>query len=70
MSKTHVTSIAYGQNVSENLTKWQKNISKHKNNAKKRQKWQKMIENTIKTGKKRQKDIRNHQTMAKIHLKT
>ena len=35
MSKNHVTSLTYGQNVSENATEWPKNTSKRKNNAKK-----------------------------------
>ena len=36
MTKTPLTSLAYDQKVSENLTKWPKITSKRKNNAKKR----------------------------------
>ena len=41
MSKNHVTSLTYDQNVSENSTEWPKSTSKCKNDAKQRLKWQK-----------------------------
>ena len=70
MSKNHVTSLTYDQNVSENSTEWPKSTSKCKNNAKQRLEWQKMIKNAINMGKKRQKGIGNHQIMAKTTVET
>ena len=70
MSKNHVRSLTYDQNVSENSTECQKNTSKQKNNAEKTPKMAKMSENTIKMDKKRQKGIGNHQIMARNIVKT
>ena len=44
MTKTHLTSLAYDQKVSENLTKWPKITSKRENNAKNAHEWQKKAE--------------------------
>ena len=33
ISKTHLTSLTYDQNITQNWTKWPKNNSKPKNNA-------------------------------------
>ena len=40
MTETHLKSLTYDQNVSENLTKWPKISSKRKNNAKNVHEWQ------------------------------
>ena len=46
MTKTPLTSFAYDQKVSENLTKWPKITLKRKNNAKRRQKTAKNDQNS------------------------
>ena len=46
MTKTHLTSLTYDQNITENLTNWPKITSKPKNNAKKPSKMAKNDQNS------------------------